>query len=316
MSLTIGILTGLIVTTISCAEVTAGPLGFGWGGLVYSRSFGGQGSESYDFGLGADYSPFSYEGGEAGIGIEGEVYEVTHKTDFRFTDNDNQLRFNLRASSLWENAAAVPSLQNVLAGRTTGGLAIGRRDKLELQYLGTGPIPVNPLYDSVILNWVIEGKMEVSQGPAPFIGSAHVLSDVFVGFSVGPSKVNLFGETYGGEDSSASPIAVRYGAYVPLDEKLSTDDFALTVDIDWSIIWGVVTGRFGNTVELESITFADGSTPEEHGFEVVFGSGAPSPNVPVNAVPEPGSLILFALGATGIAVGCRRRPKKGTHFAA
>lgn len=39
-----------------------------------------------------------------------------------------------------------------------------------------------------------------------------------------------------------------------------------------------------NTVTLSSITFADGSTPESHGYSILFASGRTSPNL-VNAAP-------------------------------
>ncbi|MEX2168346.1 MAG: PEP-CTERM sorting domain-containing protein [Pirellulales bacterium] len=59
----------------------------------------------------------------------------------------------------------------------------------------------------------------------------------------------------------------------------------------------------GNTFELTAIEFPDGSTPEDHGFQIVFDSGARSPNI---GVPEPSTAVLTAIGAICAAVVFRR----------
>jgi len=67
---------------------------------------------------------------------------------------------------------------------------------------------------------------------------------------------------------------------------------------------GFIDGR--QTVELTSLTFADGTTPESHGFDVVFESGRSSPNL---AVPEPSSFTICALFILSASLaGLRRRP--------
>jgi hypothetical protein len=81
---------------------------------------------------------------------------------------------------------------------------------------------------------------------------------------------------------------------VYLDGTGLSQNYGIVLDFDMSALWGGFTGLFNHTVKLESITFADGSTPEEHGFELVFGSGFTSPNVST-AVPEPGSAVIFLL---------------------
>ena len=51
-----------------------------------------------------------------------------------------------------------------------------------------------------------------------------------------------------------------------------------------------------HSIHLTGITFADGSTPDSHGYEIVDVTGIPSPNVAVG-VPEPPTLPIAAIGA-------------------
>ena len=69
---------------------------------------------------------------------------------------------------------------------------------------------------------------------------------------------------------------------------------------------GAAYSDFYNTFTLESITYADGTTPESHGYGISFGSGIQSPNI--TAVPEPSSMVLGAVGM--LACLWTRRKKK------
>lgn len=80
--------------------------------------------------------------------------------------------------------------------------------------------------------------------------------------------------------SSAGQMSGNYGMFWSTTLLLGPDS-SLDFDAPHSFV-------------LDSVVFDDGTTPEEHGFDLVFGSGRPSPNV-IAAVPEPSSLAAVFL---------------------
>jgi hypothetical protein len=68
-----------------------------------------------------------------------------------------------------------------------------------------------------------------------------------------------------------------------------------------------------HSAHLVAITYADGSTPESHGYQIVELTGFPSPNLPT-AVPEPSSLQLAGFGLTILAlISFAHRARLGSH---
>jgi hypothetical protein len=68
---------------------------------------------------------------------------------------------------------------------------------------------------------------------------------------------------------------------------------------------GIADIDSNHSMDLISLTYANGTTPESQGFTVVTASRIPSPNV--TSVPEPSSIVLLALGIVGLAIQtCRR----------
>ena len=63
-----------------------------------------------------------------------------------------------------------------------------------------------------------------------------------------------------------------------------------------------------HSLDLISLTYADGTTPESYGFTVISASGIPSPNVA--SVPEPSSIVLLTLGLVGLSAHTYRRLRR------
>lgn len=129
--------------------------------------------------------------------------------------------------------------------------------------------------------------------------------DKTANFRANGRTVSAFGTLSG----SVNGVSYSVGVGVPQDENFDSksvsylfsvdailgpggsSDFFKSFTANTDVSYGIVTINAGNTMGLQSITFPDGSLPEDHGFELVFDSGMPSPNI----VPEPTGLILSAI---------------------
>lgn len=93
----------------------------------------------------------------------------------------------------------------------------------------------------------------------------------------------------------------------PSDPTLARYDYSGSIEVNLRSLAGNYSADFGQTFELSRISFANGMTPEDLGYTIVFDSGRASPNI--TAVPEPSSIAIF-LGATFSGVFLRRPRRK------
>lgn len=140
--------------------------------------------------------------------------------------------------------------------------------------VGQGTVPFN----STVLNLNLEGLFDSSTTATEFsqVRAKAFLKDRATGDSFLVAEyARGFGEEKGTNDVSAFlSISKLLG---PNQNTIINAGLRAT---------GFASGEaslkigFGKTLTLESITFPDGSTPESHGFAIVFESGLVSPNLP------------------------------------
>jgi hypothetical protein len=89
---------------------------------------------------------------------------------------------------------------------------------------------------------------------------------------------------------------------VPYDSSLRGYPYALETTLQTDAAGGGSAYISGlHSAHLVGITYADGTTPESHGYQIVDLTGFPSPNLAV-AVPEPSTLRLAGLGLLALAL--------------
>lgn len=180
---------------------------------------------------------------------------------------------------------------------TAGGeVQVGWNDRLQLVWEGAGPPPLLPSND-LSLKYQLTGNVD-----ADINGVTGVSSGIFSSASVSAS---IFGQgpTYSVSENAVfnpldDPIFVNteVGAEATLGSDLSLS-FAPVLRVSVSTSFGTGTADAGNTLRFKSITFTDGTTPEDLGYRIVFDSGIQSPNV----IPEPTSFAVW-LGITNVVV--------------
>jgi hypothetical protein len=178
---------------------------------------------------------------------------------------------------------------------TTVGLTFQSNDAWHL----VARVPNTPLPTLSLNGNFVASATASASGPNIFFGGQPVTYEVNAGFNLqsvalkndflfegGTASLNqaLVAQfSQGGQSQGEFSISLKstfffYGPY--------------QVDLDAS-----------HTFALESMTFEDGKTPEEYGFDIIFDSGRLSPNI---VVPEPATFTTLSLGIA-LAAWHRRR---------
>ncbi|WP_397569006.1 PEP-CTERM sorting domain-containing protein [Schlesneria sp. T3-172] len=163
------------------------------------------------------------------------------------------------------------------------------------------PVGGHRLSDSLVLNFTIEGEL-VTQGSGTDREIGNIWSSVFGYFSDQTYYAELQTDYRNPEDQS---LIISDVVNSRLDLSDGYGEFSYNLAAYTYSDDGSASSNFINTLTLKSITFADGTTPESHGYSLIFGSGMVSPNV--SSVPEPSTLALAGLGGIGVALSAYRR---------
>jgi hypothetical protein len=139
-----------------------------------------------------------------------------------------------------------------------------------------------PRFDDAQLNFsvgVAGGSLELSLADAGHMEYDRLIHGFdYLSTSIGINSLSLTGTShlYSGQ---------VFGTYTrfPVRYYLQTSN--------WLHLPAQMTFDATHTLALNSITLADGTTPESHGYGLRFESGLLSPNV-----PEPSGIALFAVG--------------------
>jgi hypothetical protein len=144
---------------------------------------------------------------------------------------------------------------------------------------GQGQIPAG----SLLFNWKLDGEFHSALDQSQRLSSTTMILKVVDS----RTSQNLGTFEYRQEWNSWTQVTETFGARnvqaglqftLPLGSTGQPAQFGVTMSGECVTSGGTCSIEFGKTLRLESITFPDGSTPESHGFAIVFDSGLISPN--------------------------------------
>jgi hypothetical protein len=153
----------------------------------------------------------------------------------------------------------------------------GWKDKFHL--VGSGQLPAGSLNLNFGMEGTFHSNLDQSQDISQSVMTVEV-EDRVTGQSYGrveyQQEWNGFNQTL----TTSGPSSVS--ALLSITKLLGSDksaSYQARIRTEGFMTGGRLELVFGHTVRLQSITFPDGSTPESHGFEIVFDSGLMSPNL-------------------------------------
>jgi hypothetical protein len=179
--------------------------------------------------------------------------------------------------------------------------------------------PGGLLPDEVRLNYDVTGTASVTT-PIPGLGDPNparpdTKASLSATFQLAdPTKVTEFSLPFVGNQQLTVQPSVTFALPVENGHATFKTSFSLGVDI----VRGSSGLGFGKTMKFSSITLADGSTPESHGYQLRFDSGIRSPNLAEPAPPTisgPALVYVPQVALSGTAeAGSTVRVYDGTTF--
>jgi hypothetical protein len=241
------------------------------------------------------------------VGILGEV-KITSTATVHAADGTLGLSVGnttLLTANPADAQARFPELSLFNTAKST--VSVNWSDEATLSYTKSGALPPDVrdlLGHGLVYGYLLEGSAQVQADPG-FAAKSSL--SVTAGLTLHSSQSPLFSRDF--LDAGIYSLTPTLSATIPVDSlgggRFGTPEysFGLQVNVD-----NTGFGDFDHTMSLNSVTFIDGTTPEERGFDLEFASGMASPNITA-AVPEPSSLIAGGIGALMVAGYSWRRRK-------
>ena len=160
------------------------------------------------------------------------------------------------------------------------GATVSQTDRVRLQYNNSTEFTPLPSYDLRLIV-KLAGQIDVERHAVGFQGQD--VASVSGGFSF---SVNGVSESLNSNLTSSTGGLVDFKSFspglqveVPINQDFASGPITFTLSGSWFVDGGRAASRGNHTMTLERIEFLDGTTPESHGFDLVFDSGMTSPNI-------------------------------------
>ncbi len=249
----------------------------------------------------SDPAYYSLSGSESGVD---EILPTTYSVTSYAGSPENVVEIFSEASfSVSNGKIGVFAQAQAVAGwpYSPGGFAEAAgawQDRIGLFYSGEGETPDLP-YSNLIFNMKLDGSLKTSL----IEGETNVIWKTSNASMTAYFGSNLASQTVSGnEQYEASGNDLILSGTLPLNSSRQAS-ISYYLSVYAQSTYGSTIADFSHTLEIASILFPDGTTPESHGWEIAFESGMQSPNIaPPTAVPEPSTFALLGIGGLALAV--------------
>jgi hypothetical protein len=258
-------------------------------GCIFNHASGGYSvsllGEAYDFTTTGPNGAFGNFSGSEFTEVGQTIREFSATAGFRSSNGSLGVRASARAQGGW------------LYGPTARATTFASwQDCISLVWTRTGEIAPSLNGRKMNFAYNLEGTLESNWEVGHYAGTALRVEVMDTRHSFVIS---------GNDFWDAKVVFPKVTGEVVLDAR-GQATWNAYIGVEVGSTRGSAIADFFNSMTLDAITFADGTTPESHGWELQFASGISSPNLMFTAVPEPSSFSIMAFAIGLCAVASRR----------